>query len=59
MIYLNTKEAIMKTADSQMRAIRSYRERQAAKGLVLVQVWVPTELVERVKKYAKRLRRDK
>ena len=46
----------METPESQMRAVRSYRERQAAKGLVLVQVWVPVELVEKFKKYAKRLR---
>lgn len=46
----------METPESQIRAVRSYRERQAEKGLVLVQVWVPKDLVDKLKKYAKRLR---
>jgi hypothetical protein len=34
----------------------AYRERMKAKGLMYVQVWVPVEDVDRLKKYAKRLR---
>jgi hypothetical protein len=36
---------------------QSYRDRQIEKGLMYVQVWVPIDKVEQVKKYAKRLRK--
>jgi hypothetical protein len=46
------------TADCQIRAVKTYRERQKERGLVYVQVSIPKDKVEQVKKYAKRLRKD-
>ena len=33
-----------------------YAKRQKAKGYSLVSLWVPTKFLDRIKKYAKRLR---
>lgn len=46
------------TSESQLQAVKTYRERMKEKGLMYVQVWVPAEKVEQVKEYAKRLRKD-
>ena len=47
------------TSESQLKAVKTYRERMKDKGLMYVQVWVPTEEVEQVKEYAKKLREKK
>jgi len=40
-----------------MERQKAYSDRQQAKGLKLVRVWVPAGMVEYLKKYAARLRR--
>ena len=42
---------------NQNNATRRYRQKQAKKGLSQVTAWVPTSDVERLKKYAAKLKK--
>lgn len=53
MIARKEDSAMKKTNAESMKA---FRERQAAKGLKYVQVWIPAEAEARLRAYAKRLR---
>lgn len=41
-----------------MEKQKAYADRQLAKGMKKVSVWVPANMVERLKKYAERLRKE-
>ena len=43
------------TAQTLAQRSAAHRARKAAKGLVKVEVWVPADMVERLKKYERKL----
>jgi len=46
----------MKTKQSQLDAMNSYRDRMREQGFVLKQVWILPDNSERLKRYSEKLR---